>query len=123
MLDHAFAVFSHVTTTNDFDLLKDLLFKVAECNKSFIEPIKRARIHTYKNHEQYEHSSIFVEKHLLHSGDQKYEDLYGTVSTTLLLLSKDNTAYLFERVYDHSQAREPSLRDFEVANLLLTFDN
>jgi hypothetical protein len=123
MLDNAFAVFTHVTTTNDYDLLKDLLFKVAECNKSFIEPLKRAHILTYKDHEQYEHSSIFVEKHLLHSGDQRYEDLYGTVSTTLLLLSKDNTAYFYERVYDHSHAREPSLRDFEVANLLLTFDN
>ena len=74
MLDNAFAVFTHVTTTNDFDLLTDLLFKVAECNKSFIEPLKRAHILTYKDHEQYEHSSIFVEKHLLHSGDQRYED-------------------------------------------------
>ncbi len=123
MLDHAFAVFANLTTTNDLELLKDLLFKVAECSQSNFEPHKRANIKTYKNHEQYEQSSIFVEKHLLHSGDLQYEDWYGTVSTTILLLSNDNTAYLFERVYDHTQTREPSLRDLEIGNLLLTFDN
>jgi hypothetical protein len=111
LIDHTFAVFEHITKTNDIDLLKDLLFKVAECNKPYYEKAKRAHITSYSNHEQFEHSSIFVEKHLLHAGDAKYEDIYGTVSATLLLKTKTNVAYLFERIYDHSRVRTPSIRE------------
>jgi hypothetical protein len=83
-------------------MLKNLLFKVAECRKSQFEPAKWAHVNSYRNQEKFEHSSIFVEKHILHSGDAKYEDWYGTVSSTLLLQTDRNLVYLFERIYDHS---------------------
>lgn len=85
LVQHAFDVFEHVTETNDINLLKNLLFKIAECKKSQYEPSKWAHIDSYRMHEKFEHSSIFVQKHLLHSGDHQYEDWYGTVSTTLIL--------------------------------------
>ncbi len=50
-LDHAFAIYEHLTHTNDINLLKDLLFKVAECKKSYIDPDQRAHIKTYNDHE------------------------------------------------------------------------
>ncbi len=90
-----------MTRTHDLDLLKNLLFKVAECNKSYHEDTKK--VSYYRDHEQYEHSSIFVDKHVFHSGDLKYEDLYGTLSTTLLLFTNTNICYMFERIYDHSK--------------------
>ena len=87
LVEHAFAVYEHVAGTRDIDLLKNLLFKVAECSKSHSHPDKWARIASYRNHERYEHSSIFLEKHLLHSGDHRLEGVFATVSSTLLLLT------------------------------------
>jgi hypothetical protein len=78
---------------------------VAECKKSQYEPAKWALVNTYRNHEKFEHSSIFVEKHLLHSGDSRYEDWYGTVSSTLLIQTERNHVYFFERLYDHERER------------------
>ena len=56
-----------------------------------------------------------MEKHLLHSGDLQYEDLYGTVSATLLLMTNDKTAFMFERIYNHNHEREPNQRDRDIA--------
>ncbi len=49
LTSHAFSVFEHVTRTNDIDMLKDLLFMVAECNKPFCEDTKK--ISYYRDHE------------------------------------------------------------------------
>ena len=106
LVEHSFSVFEKVVGTNDICLLKDLLFKAAECNRPHTSPSKWARVGKYRNHEKYEHSSIFLDRHMLHSGDPKREDFYATVSSTLLLLTEDNTMYLFERVYDHDSLRD-----------------
>ena len=105
LADQAFSVFKHITRTNDIGTLKDLLFKVAECSKTNFEDSKRAHVTSYREQEQFEHSSIFVNKHLLHSGDAKYEDYYGTLSSTLLMFTDTNVFYMFERIYDHSRMR------------------
>ena len=104
-------------------MLKNLLFKVAECKHAQYDPSKWAHVHCYRNHEKFEHSSIFVEKHLLYSGDTQYEDWYGTVSSTLLIQTENNFVYLFERVYDHARVREERSEDEESVSLLLDYEN
>lgn len=124
LTEHAFDVYQYVTQTKDLFLLKNLLFKVAECNRSHwvSRNHEAGKIWHYRNHENYEHSSIFVEKHLLHSGDSQREDFYGTVSSTLFLLTDTNMLYAFERIYDHTQQRTTST-DQEHTQLLLNFDH
>lgn len=124
LVEHAFSVFRYVAQTNDIFLLKNLLFKAAECNRSHWDHESgTGRIKEYRNHENYEHSSIFLEKHMLHSGDVKREDLYATVSTTLVIQTDDHKLYYFERIYDHDKVREWSEEEHSISHLILNFNH
>ena len=116
-------MFKILVPSNDLEILKNLLFKVAECNTAHLQPEKWAQVTCYRNHEKFEQSSIFLEPHLLHSGNAKFEDVYATVTSTLLLLSDKDVIYMFERAYNHDKVREPSEDEERAENLLLDFDN
>lgn len=123
LTEYAFSVYDNSVSTNDLNLLKNLLFKVAECSKSHIQEEKWAKVESYRNHERYEHSSIFLEKHLLHSGDIHYEDIYATITSSLLIQTENNTVHYYERIYDHNHLRERNEDEELAEKLLLDFEH
>jgi hypothetical protein len=56
--------------------------------------------------DKFEHSSIFLEKHLFSASYLESDiEWAATVSSTLMLETEDKLLYMFERIYDHSSSR------------------
>eukprot|EP00350_Pseudokeronopsis_sp_OXSARD2_P000311 CAMPEP_0170561716 /NCGR_PEP_ID=MMETSP0211-20121228/56503_1 /TAXON_ID=311385 /ORGANISM="Pseudokeronopsis sp., Strain OXSARD2" /LENGTH=87 /DNA_ID=CAMNT_0010877645 /DNA_START=322 /DNA_END=585 /DNA_ORIENTATION=+ len=84
------SVLKEFDTQQDFsiDNLKNLLFKVAECNAKTNDRKDWANVSCYSELEKYENQSIFTEKHPEILFDKEAE--YATVSSTVMILTTDN---------------------------------
>ena len=56
--------------------------------------------------ERRENSSIFLNAHDCHLGDDHYQK-HATVSSTVIIITDDNKLYFWERLYKHEESRRP----------------
>ena len=87
--------------------LKDMLFKIAECHKIPINQKDWVAIDQYNEEEKYWNSSIFLEEHLERLASDELSK-FATVSSTILMVTENDQAFMYERVYKHGSMRKKS---------------
>ncbi|TNV77058.1 hypothetical protein FGO68_gene17582 [Halteria grandinella] len=85
---------------SNIDALKEQMFKIAECTFKPSDPKLWPPVITYTEDEKYRNSCIFQEKHEEHLADGSF-DTFGTVSSSLIIVTQAGDLHYYERVYDH----------------------
>lgn len=76
------------------------MFKVGECTFKPSDPNHWAPVISYTEEEKFQNSCIFLEKHAEHLADGSF-DLFGTVSSSLIIMTQTGQMHYYERVYNH----------------------
>lgn len=98
--------------------MKDLLFRVSECNYKPPDKENWINVDLYTEQERYWNSSIFLDKHEERLGHNELS-YYATVSSTVMIASKSNELNFYERIYNHEKQRKEILYNNELARLLI----
>jgi hypothetical protein len=95
-----------VSADDSITTLKNLLFRVTECNFKPLDPALWPPVELYTPEERFNNSSIFEDKHYEHLADGG-KDWFGTVSSTALIATHSGQLYYFEREYLYSAPPVP----------------